>query len=68
MSKIIQEFTAKRVIFDTTVPIDEVVARLDEELSKDRAGPQMFQFLEAAKTREELEEGFQKVSHGKDFV
>ncbi|KZT10564.1 uncharacterized protein LAESUDRAFT_645149 [Laetiporus sulphureus 93-53] len=68
MSKSVEEFSAKRIVFETSVPVDEIVARLDKELNSDKAGPQLFEILKEVKNREELERGFQEVSGGKDFV
>jgi len=68
MSKSVDEVAAKRIVFETTVPVDEVLARFDEELSKDRAGPKLLELLKNVKTREELEQGIQNISGGKDFV
>ncbi|KZT10569.1 uncharacterized protein LAESUDRAFT_694236 [Laetiporus sulphureus 93-53] len=68
MTKSVEEFSTKRIVFETSVPVDEVVARLDKELNSDKAWPHLFELLEGVKTREELERGFLKVSEGRDFV
>ncbi|KZT10574.1 uncharacterized protein LAESUDRAFT_694245 [Laetiporus sulphureus 93-53] len=68
MSKSVEMFTAKRIVFETSVPVDEVVARLDKELNSDKTGPHLLEFLEEVKTREQLEQGIQKLSEGGDFV
>ncbi|KZT63144.1 hypothetical protein DAEQUDRAFT_783064 [Daedalea quercina L-15889] len=68
MSKTVHDVLAKRVIFDTSLPFDEVTARLDVELSREKAGPQLIQLLGTVKTREKLEQGLQEISGGKDFV
>ncbi|PCH36834.1 hypothetical protein WOLCODRAFT_134356 [Wolfiporia cocos MD-104 SS10] len=68
MTTIVSEFTAKRIVVDTPAPVAEVVARLDVELSKERAGPKLLEFLRGAKTRDELERGIDEISGGKDFV
>lgn len=68
MSKTVHDVHAKRVIFDTSLSFDEVTARLDRELSRDKAGPKAFALLRDVTSREGLERGVQEMSGGKDFV
>lgn len=68
MSKTIDEFTAKRITFETPLPVATVIARLNEELSKDKAGPKVLEVLWKAETRQDIEEGMQAINGGKDFV
>ncbi|OCH84149.1 hypothetical protein OBBRIDRAFT_432290 [Obba rivulosa] len=68
MSKQTFEFTAQRVVFDTSAPVDTVLARLDEELHRGEGGPAVFELLRGAKTREEIEQGIQRITHGSDFM
>ena len=68
MSRTIHDVQAKRIIFSTSLSFDEVTTRLDQELSRDKAGPKVFELLRTATSREELERGLQEMSGGKDFV
>lgn len=68
MSLRIHEFTARRLVWDTPLAVDVVIARLNEELNKEKGGLKMIQLLRTAKNREELEQGVQEMSGGKDFV
>lgn len=68
MSKTIHDVRAKRIIFDSSLSFDEVTARLDQELSRDKAGPKGFEIFATAKTREDLEQGIQNTIGGKDFI
>ena len=68
MSKSIIEFTGRRIIYDTTLPIAEVSARLDKELNKAGAGPAVLRLLSTVKTRTELEDGMNTLSQGRDFA
>ena len=55
MSKSVVEFTSRRITYETTLPIAEVLARLDKEINKAGAGTEVFRLLRTAKTREDLE-------------
>ena len=68
MSQRICETTAKRIVFTTSAPIAEIVARLDKELNRDKPGPTISEILRDSKTREELEQRIQELSGGNDFV
>lgn len=68
MSKTTHNVQAKRVIFDSSLSFDEVTARLDRELSRDKAGPKVFELLRTATSRSELERGLQEITGGKDFA
>ena len=68
MSKSAVEFTCRRITYETTLPIAEVLARLDKESNKEGAGPEVVRALRNCKTREELETTFAALSGGGDFV
>ena len=68
MSKTTHDVQAKRVIFDSSLSFDEVTARLDQELSRDKAGPKVFELLRTATSRDELERGLQEITGGKHFA
>ena len=62
------QFTATRVIYDTSLSVDAVLARLDSALSRDASGPALFELLRRAQTREEIEDGIQGISQGNDLM
>jgi len=68
MSKSVDELTVKRIVYETTLPVDKVIARLDEELSRDKAGMNVVRLLQTSKSREDIEQGLQNISGGNDFV
>ncbi|KAH9933085.1 hypothetical protein B0H21DRAFT_699568 [Amylocystis lapponica] len=68
MSKTVEEFTARRVTYETSLPISTVIARLDEELSKTTAGPALFKMLSQIRTRQDLVDGMHEINGGKDFA
>lgn len=68
MSLRVDEFTAKRLVYETSLPFDTVTARLDEQLSLEKSGPNMIALLRGAKTREDLEQGMTNMTNGKDFA
>ncbi|KAM5546114.1 hypothetical protein V8D89_000240 [Ganoderma adspersum] len=68
MSKSVIEYTARRVTYDTPLPIAEVIARLDKEVNKAAGGPEVFRLLSTAQTRAELEDGVHALTAGRDFV
>ncbi|EED79877.1 predicted protein [Postia placenta Mad-698-R] len=45
-----------------------ITARLDEQLSLEKSGPNMIALLRGAKTREDLEQGMTNMTNGKDFA
>ena len=68
MSKSVVEYTARRITYDTSLPIAEVIARLDHELNKAGGGPEVFRLLSTVQTRAELEDGVHALTAGRDFV
>ncbi|CCM00825.1 uncharacterized protein FIBRA_02867 [Fibroporia radiculosa] len=68
MSKTIHETVAKRIVFTTSLPVAEIVARLDKELNRDKPGPTINEILRSSKTRDEQEQKIGELSGGKDFV
>lgn len=68
MEKQVVEFVAKRIVYETNLSVVDVVSRLNEELNKDQAGPEVFKSLGAAKTRSDVEQAVQKLTGGKDFM
>ncbi|RPD61822.1 hypothetical protein L226DRAFT_506642 [Lentinus tigrinus ALCF2SS1-7] len=68
MSKTVVQYTARRVTHETSLPIGEVLARLDKEINKPGGGPPLFRLLREAKDRTELEEGLNALTQGRDFV
>lgn len=68
MSKSVVEYTARRVTYDTPLPIAEVIARLDQEINKAGGGPEVLRLLSTAQTRAELEDGVSALTAGRDFV
>ena len=63
------EFTSRRITYETPLPIAEVIARLDKEISKPSSGPPpVFRVMREAQTRAELEEGITALTGGRDFV
>ena len=68
MSKSVVEYTARRVTYDTALPIAEVITRLDKEVNKAGGGPEVFRLLSTAQTRAELEDGMTTLAAGRDFV
>ncbi|KAI0752599.1 TT1751-like protein [Daedaleopsis nitida] len=67
-SKTVVNFTARRVSYETPLPLTEVIARLDKEINKAGGGPEVFRLLRTAKDKAELEEGFNALTQGRDFV
>ena len=68
MSKSVVEYTARRITYDTPLPIAEVIARLDREVNKAGGGPEVFRLLSTVQTRAELEDGMHALTVGRDFV
>ena len=68
MSKSVVEYTARRITYDTPLPIAEVIARLDKEVNKAGGGPEVFRLLSTVQTRAELEDGMNTLLAGRDFV
>lgn len=57
MSKTVVDFTARRIIYETPLPIAEVIARLEKEINKEGSGPAALKVMHQSKTRTELETG-----------
>jgi len=68
MSKTVHDVHAKRIIFDSPLSFDEVTARLDRELSRERAGPKLLELLRTVKNKEDLEREIQAIIGEKDFM
>ncbi|KAH9931551.1 uncharacterized protein B0H18DRAFT_1140593 [Fomitopsis serialis] len=68
MSKTVHDVHAKRIIFDSSLLFDEVTARLDRELSREKAGPKVFELLGTVKSKEDLERGMQAIIGENDFM
>lgn len=68
MSKTVVEYTARRVTYETSLPIGTVLERLDREINKPGGGLPLFRLLRDAKERTELEEGINALTQGRDFV
>ncbi|KAH9949063.1 hypothetical protein B0H21DRAFT_820429 [Amylocystis lapponica] len=68
MTKTVTEFTAKRITYETSVPVTTVVRRLNEELSQATTGPTTFDMLSRTRTKQEIEDGMHKINGGKDFA
>ena len=57
MSKSIVEFTARRITYDTSLPIAEVIARLEKQINKAGAGSEVLRLLSSPGSRAEIEQG-----------
>ena len=57
MSKSIVEFTARRITYDTSLPIAEVIARLEKQINKAGAGSEVLRLLSTPGSRAEIEQG-----------
>ncbi|EMD35943.1 hypothetical protein CERSUDRAFT_115892 [Gelatoporia subvermispora B] len=68
MDKRTIQFTAQRVIYDTSAPVSTVCARLDEELHRSEDGTSVINVMNSSKSREELESGIQGITRGHDFM
>ena len=68
MSKTVVEYASRRITYETTLPIDEVIAKLDNETNKQGGGMEVFRILRTSKTREELETAFNTLTGDRDFV
>ena len=68
MSKTVVEYASRRITYETTLPIDEVIAKLDKETNKQGGGMEVFRILRISKTREELETAFNSLTGDRDFV
>ncbi|RDX52440.1 hypothetical protein OH76DRAFT_157358 [Lentinus brumalis] len=68
MSKTVVEYTARRVTYETSLSIKDVLAKLDTEINKPGGGPSVFRFLREANTKADLEEGFNTLTAGGTFV
>ncbi|KAI9060034.1 hypothetical protein FKP32DRAFT_1595781 [Trametes sanguinea] len=59
----------RRVTYDTPLSFVEVTARLEKELNKEGAGPNLLRVLyEASKTKEELHNGLREIIGDHQFV
>ena len=67
-SKSVVDYTARRVTYETPLPLTEVIARLDNEINKQGGGPEVFRIMRTSTTKAELEEGFNALTKGRDFV
>ena len=67
-SKSVVDYTARRVTYETSLPLTEVIARLDNEINKQGGGPEVFRIMRTSTTKAELEEGFNALTKGRDFV
>ncbi|GBE89842.1 hypothetical protein SCP_1701670 [Sparassis crispa] len=69
MTKTVDEFTAKRITYETPVLASTVVERLDKQLSKESGGQAAFRVLATASSKEEIEKEINKITGGgKDFA
>lgn len=68
MPKTITPFTAQLVTFETTLPVAEVIARLDVEVNKPGSVGTVIPLMKAPASKEVIEQGLQKISEGRDFV
>ncbi|KAL6298933.1 hypothetical protein BKA93DRAFT_808970 [Sparassis latifolia] len=68
MTKTVDEFTAKRITYETPVLVSTVVERLDKELSKETGGLAAFRVLATASSKEGIEKEINKITGGKDFA
>lgn len=68
MSKTVVEYTAKRITYESSRPVSEVLASLDAELSKDKAGPALYNLLRTVTNKEELELGMKAIAGDNDFA
>ncbi|PSS22692.1 hypothetical protein PHLCEN_2v2989 [Hermanssonia centrifuga] len=69
VGKEVINYTAQRVVFTSTKPFKEVLAALDEELNKDKAGMRVLQLLATATSKEEIEQQLDAMLDGKrDFL
>ena len=57
MSKSIVEFTTRRITYDTSLPIAEVIARLETQINKAGAGSEVLRLLSTPGSRAEIEQG-----------
>ncbi|KDQ56767.1 hypothetical protein JAAARDRAFT_194732 [Jaapia argillacea MUCL 33604] len=60
-------FTSTRIIYETPLPVSEVLSRLDKALNRAGAGD-IIKFLAGVKTREEVEKKVNEVRGDGDFV
>ena len=69
VQKEVIKYTATRMVFSSSKPLPEVIAALEEELNKEKAGMGVLQLLGTAKDREEIERGLGSLLEGKrDFL
>ncbi|KAH9940730.1 TT1751-like protein [Epithele typhae] len=68
MSKTVVEYTARRITYETTLPIDEVTTRLDQETNRSAGGPEVFRILRASNSKAEIEEAFTSLTARSGFV
>ncbi len=69
VGKEVINYTAQRVVFTSTKPFKEVLAALEEELNKDKAGMRVLQLLATATSKEEIEQQLDAMLDGKrDFL
>jgi hypothetical protein len=67
MKKTVTPFTAQLVTFDTTSPVQEVIARLDEAVNKSGSASFLAQFR-ATTSRVEIEGLVRHITRGNDFM
>lgn len=67
MSKHITKFTAQLVTFETTLPVAEVLTRLDQELNKARSG-QIWSMLHGAQSKDEIVSKIKEITGDRDFL
>jgi hypothetical protein len=67
MSKQITQFTAQLVTFETTIPVVEVLARLDKDLNKQGSG-KIRSSMKDATNKEEIESSIKQIIGENDFL
>ncbi|KAF9075898.1 hypothetical protein BDP27DRAFT_1415058 [Rhodocollybia butyracea] len=68
MSKTVTPFSGQMVTFSTSVPFAEVTARLESAIYKPVASTELFPMFRAAKSKEDIEKGLEKIIGNDDFV
>jgi hypothetical protein len=68
MSKTVTPFNGQMVTFSTSVPFAEVTARLESITYKPISSSELFPVFRGAKSKEDIENGLEKIIGKDDFV
>ncbi|KAF9055135.1 hypothetical protein BDZ89DRAFT_1055748 [Hymenopellis radicata] len=67
MIKSVTPLSAQLVTFTTTLPISQVLERLDREVNRANAGG-LFPLLRTSETKEDLQNGLNEMTRGNNFI